>query len=114
MNFEALSQRELATILDVDPSSIGNWTRLGMPYTPAPKGQAGSYSAPVCINWKFGHTWAKRSQIKLTPLEKVAIGWLTGAGEPDMGLFAEVVRQAGAEPEAAPELLGFARGLLKR
>lgn len=115
--FENLSKTELSKMLGVDRGTIGNWAAQGMPKIES-AGKHPGYSASLCIYWKMGHTIATARKIEITPVQKIAVGWLSGfAGDPlaeDEKLFFKAMQGAGLSSRVAYGHLEFARGVLIR
>lgn len=111
-----LSQAEIAAILAVDRTTVRAYTKQGMPYRkPEVRGGRASFCGPVAINWKLGHRVAESRGLQLSPVEKIAVGWLLGVGEPnaeELKLFVELLGYLKIPPRKAEGILEFARGVL--
>lgn len=121
LDFDNLSQGELAKLIEVDRATIHAWGREGMPYKkPSRKGEKGAYSLSACIHWRAGHDLSRRRglrDIELTPLQKVALGWILGNGttnfrDDDIAAFSNMLEGIGIERETALRDLDFARGVV--
>ncbi len=121
MDFRNLSQKELATIMGKDRTTIRAWTVAGMPYKkPVQKGMKASFDSAHCVHWCGGHWLAETNGLELRPLEKVAVGWLIGSGcaengrvsKEDERLYLGIMKRAGIGREQALRLLEFARGVI--
>jgi hypothetical protein len=122
MNFENMTQSDLAGLLGIDRTTVRSWTQRGMPYKKPPaKGMPASYCASVCLHWRIGHKYSEQptmASLELSPLQKVAIGWLAGntvhISAEDEKLFVGMMATAGLKREQAVRHLEYARGVLRR
>jgi phage terminase Nu1 subunit (DNA packaging protein) len=122
LDFENLSQTELAQLVGIDRTTVRSWTQRGMPYRkPTGKGQPASYSSAICIHWRAGHKFSEQptmASLELSPLQKTAIGWLAGnaahISAEDEKLFVGMMAGAGLKREQALRHLEYARGILRR
>ncbi|MEM8491305.1 MAG: hypothetical protein AAF756_10845 [Pseudomonadota bacterium] len=110
-----VNQRELATLVGRDPTTISRFQRQGMPYLPREtNGKAAKYYAPAAINWMLGHRWCAQREANADNLQKVAIGYFLNcnkrAGESEVSGFASLL-DAGGLNGSAEQLIGFASGI---
>ena len=120
MNFNSLSQAELAKIVGKDRTTIRAWTLAGMPYEkPDKKGSNASFDSGHCLNWLGGHLLAEKRSLTLSPWQKVVVGWVIGIGiertkmrKDDDQVYLEMMGRAGIRKEEAIRLIEFARGVL--
>jgi hypothetical protein len=123
IDFRNLSQTQIAQLVEVDRTTVRAWTKQGMPFKkPASKGATGSYCFSVCVHWLAGHLFNQRSalkDLKFSPLEKVAVGWLAGSGltslkKEDEEAYLSMMAAADTGREQALRHLEFARGVWHR
>lgn len=119
--FDRLSQSEIATLMEVDRTTIRSWTQLGMPHRPPDvKGGRGAYSFSACLYWRVGHELIQRRPLRnkeITPLQKVALGWVMGNEtttfrDDDIAAFSSMMAGLGIERASALRDLDFARGVV--
>jgi hypothetical protein len=112
-----LTQAQLADIVGVDRTTIRAWQKHGMPHTPpTSKGKAASYCGPLALNWWGGHRAADKWSLKLSVLEKIALGLSLGTEDgpntEERARFLETAAQHGYTREDTLAALGTARGIM--
>ena len=80
MQSEYVDQGAIASILEVDRSSILAFQKRGMPYKAGAVGESNSYDIGLVCYWFSGNKIAMRRQIRLTALEKILLAFARGSG----------------------------------
>jgi len=105
-------QGELATILDLNRTTINRYQKAGMPYRAGAKGEPNQYDIGVVANWIGGHFCATRNQIALTPLEKVLWGMAWGADDRSFAVWKSRALAQASRLESSEDEVALAIGFL--
>jgi len=105
-------QGELATILDLNRTTINRYQKTGMPYKAGGKGEPNQYDIGVVANWLGGHACSIRNLIALTSLEKVLWGMAWGGDDRSLAVWKSRALSQADRLQASRDEVALAIGFL--
>ena len=105
-------QGELATILDLNRTTINRYQKAGTPYKAGDKGDPNQYDIGVVANWLGGHACSTQNLIALTSLEKVLWGMAWGADDRSVAVWKSRAISEAGRLQASREEVAVAIGFL--